>query len=645
MQSRSAAIGSNHQGEPDIQILRGGGPARVRRDHPAFGPVEYVEPSVRLSHAGGGTLILRAGWELGPLRSNIVAYLRENAYLVPDRLFLADRLGGERVWRRLSYGEARDKADRIAQALLDRGLAQGDVIAVLAPASIEHGILMLGALTAGITVAPISPSYATISQARQRLVDTFRATKARMLVVHDAKALAEPLASLDLNDVELVSIAPSNDTTPFADLLAAVPTDAVSKAYRAVDGDTIAKILFTSGSTGNPKGVINTHRMLCANQQMTGELTLRDPSNPPIVLDWLPWHHTFAGNFIFGDTLRNASCLYLDDGKPAPGLFARTIEAIREVRPTTYTNVPAGYAMLIEAMEMDDSLRDAFFARIQLMRYGGAGLSRELYERLQAMAETVRGRRIPMICAFAMTETSPSATALHWPYDGVGCVGLPYAGVEMKLLPFGEGRYEMRLRGPSVFPGYLGDPELSRAAFDEDGFFITGDACRFAAPGNIAGGLIYDGRVSEEFKLETGTWVHVGAIRMGFVEAAAPLLKDVVLTGDHRTYVGALAWLAQEEAAGCISDDGVLIPSDDVRRRLEAALAAWNGLHQGSSRRIERLLLMAEAPVFAEGEINDKAYINQRGVVRRRSSLVERLYCRTGDPGVILPFDSSGLST
>lgn len=640
MTAHSNAISTGVENEPDIAILRGGGPPRVRVDHPAFGSIEYVPPSIHVAHEPGGALTLRAGWELGPLRSNLAAYLRENAYLVPDRLFLADRPGGNSEWRRLNYGDARARADRIAQALLDRGFQQGDVIAILAPASIEHGLLMLGALTAGIAVAPISPSYAAIPQARPRLVETFRATRARMLLVQDAGALAGPLASLELGGAELVSIAPADGATDFAELLTPVPTEAVSHAYRAVDGDTVAKILFTSGSTGSPKGVINTHRMLCANQQMTGELTLRDPSNPPILLDWLPWHHTFAGNFIFGDTLRNASSLYLDDGKPVAGAFARTIEAIREIRPTTYTNVPAGYAMLADAMERDESLRDAFFSRIQLMRYGGAGLSAEVYERLQLMAEAVRGKRIPMICAFAMTETSPSVTALHWPYDGVGCLGLPYAGVDMRLLPFGEGRYEIRLRGPSVFPGYLGDPELTRAAFDEEGYFITGDACRFAVPGDIESGLIYDGRVSEEFKLETGTWVHVGALRMGLLEAASPLLKDLVLTGDHRAYVGALAWLSDAEAARCKSADGILVPCDDVRRRLGIALAEWNRLHQGSSRRIERLLVMAEPPVFADGEINDKAYVNQRGVVRRRAALVERLYCAADGPGVILPIET-----
>lgn len=636
MSSEAAIALSNAGGEPDIALLRADGPARLCRDHPKFGPINYVEPNVELQAREDGSLILRAGWKLGPVRDNLVSYLRDNAEIVPDRLFLADRFHRADGWRELRYGEARARADAIAQALLDRGLGKGDVIAILAPASIEHGLLMLGALTAGIAVAPISMSYVSIPQARQRLIDTFVSTRARMVFVQDAVALADPLQSLPLDGVEVVAAVPDDDCTDFGDLLRARPTEAVERAFAAVDGDTVAKILFTSGSTGAPKGVINTHRMLCANQQMTGELTLRDPSNPPVVLDWLPWHHTFAGNFLLGDALRNGSSMYLDDGKPvAGGPFARTIQAIRDVRPTTYTNVPAGYAMLVTAMEHDDSLRDAFFSRIRLMRYGGAGLSPELYERLQTMAEAVRDVRIPMICAFAMTETAPSVTSLHWPYDGVGCMGLPYAGVEMKLLPTDEGRYEIRLRGPTVFPGYLNDPDQTAAAFDEEGFFITGDACRLATPADIRGGLIYDGRVSEEFKLETGTWVHVGVVRLGMLDAAAPLLRDLVLTGADQPYVAAMAWLDEAHGGQLEIVDGALVPSPELRNRLAHALGDWNRLHEGSSRRIERLLLMAEPPQFAAGEINDKAYVNQRAVVRRRASLVARLYRRDHDHCII----------
>lgn len=607
----------------------------MTRNDPLFGPVNFVEPNPHLVERADGALLLSAGWELGAPRRNLVDYLRENAASVPERTFLADRPNGAAEWRTLSYGDARVSADRIAQALLDRGLGQGDVIAILAPASIEHGLLMLGAMTAGITVAPISMSYATIAQARQRLVDAFEVLRARMLFVADAMALADPLASLDLNGAELVSIAPCPGATDFAALMTGDPTAAVESAYAALDGDTVAKILFTSGSTGRPKGVINTQRMLCANQQMAAELALRDDSDPQIALNWLPWHHTFAGNFVFGDTLRTAGSLYLDDGKPVPGgPFERTVDAIRAVRPTCYADVPAGYAMLASRMEQDTGLRDAFFERLRLLRYGGAALSSDVYERMQHLAEASLGRRVPMICAFAMTEASPSVTALHWPHDGVGCLGLPYAGVTMKLLPLGAGRYEIRLKGPNIFPAYLDAPEMTRDAFDEEGYFLTGDACRFAVPGTVAAGLAYDGRVSEEFKLETGTWVHVGTIRLGVIEAAAPLIADVVIAGDNRSHVAALGWLRSDVACPQ-ADGGALLPGPDLRRDLSAALARWNRKHQGSSRRVERLLLMSEPPSFAAGEINDKAYVNQRAVLRRRTALVERLFASHSDPAHI----------
>jgi feruloyl-CoA synthase len=629
-------MASSNPALADPRERNGEAPPRVRRDDPRFGPLEYVEPDARLLERSDGSFLLRAGWELGTPRRNLVDYLRENADRVPTRTFLAARPGSGNGWHRLGYAEARAGADRIAQALIDRGLGRGDVIAVLAPAGIEHGLLMLGAMTAGVAIAPISPSYAAIAEARQRLVDAFAILKARMLVVADAAALADPLSSLDLEGVELVSIAPHPGTTAFSSLMDRDATAAVEEAYALLDGDTVAKILFTSGSTGRPKGVINTQRMLCANQQMAAELALRDDSDPQVALNWLPWHHTFAGNFVVGDTLRTAGTLYLDDGKPMPGPpFERTLRAIREVRPTCYADVPAGYAMLADAMERDEALRAAFFERLRVMRYGGAALSTDVYEWIQRLAEAAIGRRVPMICAFAMTEAAPSVTALHWPYDGVGCLGLPYAGIEMKLLPLEAGRYEIRLKGPNIFPGYLDAPEQTREAFDEEGFFITGDACRFATPGVAETGLVYDGRVSEEFKLETATWVHVGTIRVGLIEAAAPLLADIVIAGDNRAHVTALAWLRSGSAPSLPSDAGALLPGPALRERLAAALGEWNRKQQGSSRRVERLILMAEPPVFAAGEINDKAYVNQRAVLRRRRDLVERLYAAAGDPAHI----------
>lgn len=611
-------------------------PEWIVTDHPVFGSVPHVRPEVTIRRSSGA-LYVRTPWRLDDVPRSLIEYLREADRTVPDRIAFASRLPGG-GWREVSYSGMRATADRIAQALLDRGYSQGDVIAILSPNSIEQMQLTLGAMTVGVTVAPISMSYALFPAARGRLVAAFSQCNARMLFLADPAQIAEALDLLDLTDVECVSVADAPGMTPFDTLLSAPASNDVEAAYALTGPDTIAKILFTSGSTGTPKGVVNTQRMLCSNQRMTELVSLRDPSEPPVVLDWLPWHHTFGGNFVVGEALRNHSSFYIDEGKPVAGaLIEKTIKAIREIRPTTQTNVPAAYSLLAEAMEKDATLRDAFFSRMKLLRYGGAGLDRSTYERLQLLAEESVGRRIPMICAFAMTETSPSVTALHWPYDGVGCIGLPFPGMQMKLVELSDNRYDLRLKGPCVFPGYHRAPQKTGGCFDDEGYFVTGDALRFVDEAAPEKGLMYDGRVSEDFKLATGTRVQVGSLRLGVLEAAKPLFAEVVVTGEKYAAVGLLVWATPLVRSNLVSDDeGVLVPSTDLRAEIVMKLTDWNRRHPGSSFRIDRVLLMADPPDMGAGEINDKNYINQRAVLATRDALVVRLYAEAKDPAVVV---------
>ena len=604
--------------------------AMTTREDRLFGDLRFHPPRVDMCREGGN-LLLRSPRPLPQYKRSIVEYLRDQAARAPEHEVLVQRAGGGR--RAIAYAGLRKQADAIGQALLDMGAVPGDMLAILAPNSLENAAVMFGAMTIGVTVAPLSYSYTQFPGGYERLADMMRVTGARFLFVDDAPRLALLLAQIAPAETRIISAIPSSGVMSFEELIAVQPTQAVEAAFRATGPDTVAKILFTSGSTGSPKGVINTQRMMCSNQAMAGQVTLRSADIPPVVLDWLPWHHTFGGNFNLNEVLRTGGTLWIDDGKPLRGpQFERTISAIKAVRPTVYGNVPLGYQLLVEAMREDLELRHRFFERLEVMRYGGAALPSGIYEELQQMAEAERGHRIPVTCGFAMTETAPSVTSLHWPIDGTGGIGLPFAGVEMKLAPLDGDRYEIRVKGPCVFPGYLHDAELTAAAFDEDGYFRTGDACRFVDPTDPERGLFYDGRVSEDFKLQTGTWVHVGALRAGLVGAASPYVRDAVITGEGRHCIGALVWLGQAADALVAGEDrGVIIPSEALKVELQAALGRWAAENAGSSRRVAFILLMAGVADPAVGEINDKGYVNQRCVRTLRSGLVDRLYSGAPD--------------
>jgi len=613
---------------------------------PDAAPADYVPvrlslPRIERMERADGAVLLRSLVPLRPLPRQLGVVLRAAAERFPDNTFLAEREAGG-GWRRLTYAEAAGQAARIAQALLDRGHGPDRPVAALCDNSVHLGLLMLGAQQAGIPVMPVSPAYSLMSTNHATLRYVVATMRPSLIYVSDLGPFSRALAALDLTGIELVADAAHPDwpqARPFADLLRTTPGGAAAEAFAAVDGDTVAKILLTSGSTGMPKGVITTHRMLCANMVMEEQIWPFLTERPPVIVDWLPWNHVFGSNHNLSMVLRHGGSLYIDRGRPVPGRFEETVRNMREVACTMLLNVPRAFEMLTAAMERDADLCRHVIGNIDVIFYAGAALPLSLWRRLEALAIGVRGRRVPMASALGSTETAPTAIKCHWPNDVPGNLGVPIPGVEVKLVPNG-GKLEFRCRGPNVSPGYYRQPELTATYWDEEGYFKMGDAVRFVDPDRPEAGLLFDGRVSENFKLTTGTWVHVGTLRPAAITAASPVIQDAVVTGDGRNAVGLLIFPSLD---GCRSVAGTpdaplgeAAFCDRVRAHLVAALAAHNAAQPGSSTRIVRAMIMDEPPSVDANEITDKGYINQRAVLARRAALVERLYADDPDAAVIV---------
>ena len=567
--------------------------------------LRFAPAQVQVEKRADGTMILRSPQTLGAYPRAVGEWLVQWARKEPQRIFLAERAG--EAWRKVTYAEALDAARRIGESLLARGLNASRPVAILSDNSIDHALLALGAMHAGIPVAPISPAYSLMSKDHARLKALFGLLKPGLVFAQDPVKFAPALAAVGAT------------ATPIGELLASQPCATIDAAFAAIGPDTIAKILFTSGSTGMPKGVINTHRMLCSNQQSWAQLWPFLEDIPPVLCDWLPWNHTFGGNCDFNMVLRNGGTLYIDGGKPAPGLVEVTARNLREVSPTMYFNVPRGFDLLLPFLESDAALRKNFFRNLDVIFYAGAALPQNLWERLEALAVTEKSGRLSMLSAWGSTETSPMATSVHYHIERAGVVGNPAPGTDLKLVPSG-GKLEIRVRGPNVTPGYYGRDDLSKAAFDEEGFYRIGDAMKFADENDPAKGITFDGRVAEDFKLMSGTWVHVGAVRVKLIAACDPLVQDAVITGHDREEMGALVFVnpAAAKALG--------LDADGVRERLRASLDKLVRESTGSSTAPVRLLVMDEPPSIDANEITDKGYINQRAVLERRAVLVEKLY-------------------
>lgn len=592
---------------------------------PPFLPLALATPRIRrVAHPDGG-FVLESAEPLAAYPDHLGLDLERQAQQQPDATFLAERnpQGG---WRCLSYSEAWNNARRIAASLIKRGCGQDTPVLILSGNSIDHAQMMLGAWLAGAPVAPVSVAYSLMSQDHAKVHHIFGLVKPKLIFAEKGAMFAAVLKGLPLQDVEVVcSEAPPEGipATPFASLLQGEPDAAAEARFKAIRPDWVAKYLFTSGSTGMPKGVINTHRMLSSNQQSIAQIWPFLDETQPHLLDWLPWNHTFGGNHNFNLVLRQGGSLHIDDGKPAPGLIDRTVANLGEVSPTIYFNVPAGYAMLIPFLEQDEALCRRFFARLKLIFYAGAALPPDLWARLEALSVRTLGQRVVMTSSWGSTETAPLATAAHFLIERAGVIGVPIPGTRIKFVPSG-GKHEMRVAGPNVTPGYLGDQAQQAAAFDAEGYYRIGDAGRLANENDPAGGIVFDGRTAEDFKLMTGTWVHVGGLRVGALAACSPLLQDAVVTGHDRGFVGLLAWPTPAARA--------MAPAE-LRQAITAKLAAHNS--GGSSMRIRRVLLLDDPASIDANEITDKGYINQRAVLERRHALVERLYAEPQHADVI----------
>ena len=572
----------------------------------------FAPPRVDVERRIDGATILRSPEPLRPFARAVGEWLVQWASLAPDRTFLAQRVGDD--WRRVTYAEAIDAVRRIGASLLTRGLNAATPVAILSDNSIDHALLAHGAMHVGIPVAPISPAYSLLSKDHAKLKGIFELLRPGLVFAEDAARFAPALAAV------------SATATPIESLVDVDRRDRADEAFAAIGPDTVAKILFTSGSRGTPKGVINTQRMLCSNQQSWVQVWPLLEDAPPVLCDWLPWNHTFGGNATFNIVLANGGTLYIDGGKPTPDLIATTARNLREVAPTLYFNVPRGYDLLLPFLESDEELHRSFFSRLDGLFYAGAALPQNLYERLQTLLPAAPARFTCVMSGWGSTETAPMATCVHFPIDRAGVVGNPAPGTELKLVPSGE-KLEVRVKGPNVTPGYYGRPDLTQAAFDDEGFYKIGDAMRFVSEEDPARGLTFDGRVAEDFKIQSGTWVSAGSLRVSLIAACNPLIQDAVITGHDKPEVGALVWVNQAAVRSLGLDETA------VRARLQLALAGLRLGSTGGSTAPSRLLVLDLPPSIDEGEITDKGYINQRAVLERRATHVEHLHA--GGSGVI----------
>lgn len=549
----------------------------------------------------------------------------------PERTLVARR-GADGEWIRLSYAEVLQRVRRIGQALLDRGLSSERPLAILSGNDLEHFQLALGAMYAGIPYAPLSPAYSLVATDPAKLADLIAQLTPGAIFACNGSAFARAIQAVKPADAELILCdgeVPGHATTRFSELLETVPST-IDARNEEVGPGTIAKFLFTSGSTKKPKAVITTHGMLTSNQQMLLQTFPFFGKEPPVLLDWLPWNHTFGGSHNVGIVLYNGGTLYIDDARPTPRDFAVTLRNLREIAPTVYFNIPAGWEMLTEALETDAVLAANFFSRVKLFFCAGAGLSQAAWERLDKAAIACCGESIRIMTGLGMTETSPSCTFGTGPIVRAGYVGVPAPGCKVKLVPVGD-KLEARFHGPHVTPGYWRAPQLTAEAFDEDGYYCTGDALRFFDESQPALGFMFDGRIAEDFKLSTGTFVSVGPLRARVVSMGAPYVQDAVVTGLNRPVIGLMVFPRIEhcrELSGLGADASAaeVLESSPVRGFFQNLLRELNRDASASSKRVDRLLLLAEPPSIDHREQTDKGSINQAAVLQRRAALVEAMY-------------------
>jgi feruloyl-CoA synthase len=575
-------------------------------------PVKF---DIEVEHRSDGCILIRPGKALGPYRATLIDALEHWALAAPDRTFLAERLGQD--WRHLNYAETLDQVRRVAAALLGRGLGVERPILILSGNGIEHQLLSLAAMTVGIPYMPVSPAYSLLATDRKRIGQILDLMTPGLVAAFGAGEFGPALNLARAHGAAVLS--------DLASSLDAVPDAALATARAGIVPETIAKFLLTSGSTGHPKAVITTQRMLCANQAQILEAMpfLRD--EPPVLVDWLPWNHTFGGSHNVGIVLNNGGTLYIDDGKPTPAGIAQTVRNLRELAPTIYFNVPRGFEMLVAHFDADALLRRRFFSRLRTAFYSGAALSQPVWDALDRIARAETGMPISMLAGLGSTETAPSVTFTTSAMSRAGAVGLPVAGNLVKLAPVAE-KLELCVRGPNVTPGYWRRPDLTAQAFDAEGYYRMGDALRFVDPARPERGLLFDGRIAEDFKLASGTWVSVGTLRTALLGILNPLVQDIVIAGLNRDWLGLLIFAMPSGELDAAS----------LRRELKARLEAYSRDHPQTSTAIRRACVLDSAPSLEHGEITDKGSINQRNVLTHRAMRVEELYAEYPGPHIIL---------
>ena len=604
-------------------------------------PLTFGPPHVRVERRPDGSMLVRSPEPLAPYPRSMTDWLDHWARAAPDRVFLAERQDGG--WRKVTYAEARAIARRVAQAIVDRGLSPERPIAILSGNSVDHALIGLGAMIAGVPYAPVSQPYSLVAKDFGKLKTILDVLTPGLVYVGDGARFTLALSAGVPKDVEVVAgVNPPKawPSTTFEAFIAKPAGPEVDAAHAKVGPDTVAKLLFTSGSTGSPKGVINTQKMMTSNQAMLRGVNPSYHMVAPVLVDWLPWSHTFGGNNNFNLVLSAGGSFYVDEGRPLPGAIEATVRNLRDVSPTIYYNVPKGFEMLLPYVEQDADLRRSLFAHLQAFFYAGAALAPHVREAFERLGRETVGHVVPILTSLGSTETGPSALSVTEKACAPGVVGIPNHGVEIKLLPSGD-KLEARLKSPSVTPGYWCRPDLSKDAFDEEGYYKLGDALKFYDESDPELGFIFDGRVAEDFKLATGTWVSVGPLRVKFIAHFGPYVADLVVAGHDRDDAAALVvpnMPACRELSGLgegASDAEVLL-HPKVRETFSTLLAAFNKKAGGSSGRFARLILMDDPPSLDTGELTDKGSINQRAVLALRADMVEELYAETPSARTIL---------
>ncbi|MEJ2045334.1 MAG: feruloyl-CoA synthase [Reinekea sp.] len=601
--------------------------------------------AVTIEHRNDGTMLARPVGELEPYAEKLTDRLEHWAEVQPERIFIAQRdQNGQ--WQELTYAQTLAQVKIIASYLSKQELSPERPIMVLSGNSTEHLLVGLAAMYIGVPYAPISPAYSLISRDYQKLKHIHALLTPGLIFVDNVNAFAPALASLDLTDCNIMTVTPCQSDLPFAEKIATLQStldtplaDNLTALNDAVNADTIAKFLFTSGSTGTPKGVINTQRMICANQVMLSSIFKYVRDEPPVLLDWLPWNHTFGGNHNVGIALYNGGTFYIDAGKPVPQGIHATLENLKDVSPTIYFNVPKGYEILVHHLKQQPDIAKKFFSKLRAFQYAGASMAQHVWDDLYALAEQYTGHRIPILTGLGSTETAPAAMFCSVEEAASGVVGTPIPGVELKLVP-NLSKLEVRVRGVSVTPGYWREEERTRDAFDEEGFYCLGDAIKFIDPEAPSRGFLFDGRITEDFKLDTGTWVSVGTLRVAAIEFFAPLMQDLVVTGRDRGFVGGLVFPDVEHCRALIPNGESLtqteiVAHENVRKAFMEKLQAFKKVATGSSNRICSLILQGTPAKLDASEITDKGSLNQNAVVEHRQQDVLDIYSDTPSENVL----------